>query len=242
MSCVTFAAAWAAVKTFAGSSFVIALVGSFAGAFAGAIGAQRIAERFKERELATLQLRNSNAAIMVAFSVCNSMLALKSQHVCKLYTTFRRQKDELATFKRKRDEGVVSRETPFQFQAELRALPMPLAPDETLQTQIFERLSVTGRALALAPTLSQTISSLGTSIATRNALIERFRASGGSDNPEFVNLYFGLRSSSGHLSTEYPDTIEAIHHLTDDAIFFSNLLCEDLRNYGEWSCPAFVDG
>ena len=232
MNCETFASVWEGVKTFASSGFVIALIGSFAGAFAGALGAQRIVERSKEQELVLLQLRNTNAAIMVALSVCNAMIAIKHQHVASLHATFRRQREELLDFKRKRDAGAIPRETPFEFQADLRTLPAPLAPIDVLQIQVFERLSVTGRPLALVTTLSQTILSLATSIATRNALIERFKTAGGSTNPEFLNLYFGFPSSSGHHSTEYADTVEAIHNLTDDAIFFSHLLCRDLQDHG----------
>lgn len=232
MNYETFTSVWEGVKTFANSGFVIALIGSFAGALAGALGAQRIVERSKERELGLLQLRNTNKAIMVAFSVCNSMIAIKHQHVANLHATFRRQKEDLLDFKRRRDAGAIPRETPFEFQADLRTLPAPLAPFDVLQTQVFERLSVTGRPLALVTTLSQTILSLASSIATRNALIVRFRNTGGSANPKFLNLYFGLPSSSGHHSTEYADTIEAIHNLTDDAIFFSHLICVDLRDHG----------
>jgi hypothetical protein len=232
MNCEILVSVWEGLKAFAGSGFFIALIGSFAGAFAGALGAQRIVERFKERELALLQLRNTNAAIMVAFSVCNSVIAIKHQHVASLHATFRRQKEELVDFKRKRDAGAIPPKQPFEFQADLRTLPAPLTPIDVLQTQVFERLSVTGRPLALVTTLSQTILSLASSIASRNAFIERLRATGGSANPEFLNLYFGLPSSSGVHSTEYADTIEAIHNLTDDAIFFSHLLCGDLRDYG----------
>lgn len=232
MNCETFASVWEGIKAFANSGFTTALIGSLAGAFAGAVSAQRIVERSKERELNLLQLRNTNATIMVAFSVCNSMIAIKHQHVASLYETFQRQKEELLDFKRKREAGAIPRETPFEFQADLRTLPAPLAPIKVLQNQVFERLSVTGRPLALVTTLSQTILSLATSIATRNALIERFRVADASANPEFLNHYFGLPSPSGHHSTEYADTIKAIHNLTDDAIFFSHLLCGDLRDYG----------
>lgn len=232
MNCDTFTWVWEGTKAFASSGFLIALIGSFAGAFAGALGAQRIVERFKERELLLLQLRNTNAAIMVSFSVCNSIITIKDRHVASLSATFRRQEEELRDFDRKRDSGAIPPEKPFEFQADLRTLPLPLTPIDILQTQVFERLSVTGRPLAVVTTLSQTIQSLTTSIAARNALIERFMAAGGSANPEFHNQYFGLPSSSGHHSTEYPDTIEAIHSLTDDAIFFSHLLCDDLQDHG----------
>jgi hypothetical protein len=45
-------------------------------------------------------------------------------------------------------------------------------------------------------------------------------------------LYFGLQYGVGHTSTEFPDTVEALHKLTDDVIFFSELLGKDLMTHG----------
>jgi len=59
------------------SNFSIALAGSLSGAFGGAVAAQRVIERSKRREIFISELKNTNAAIMVSFSICNMILSLK---------------------------------------------------------------------------------------------------------------------------------------------------------------------
>lgn len=105
----------------------------------------------------------------------------------------------------------------------------PLVPIDVLRTQVYEKLSVSGRPLALVATLAGALSSLEDTITNRNRLIERFKQISIDAIPP---LYFGLPYGGGHVSTEYADTIEGIHTLTDDVIFFSNLLCKDLIDHG----------
>ena len=71
------------IWTFANTTFATALIGSLAGAFAGAYGAQRIAERSKTKELLLTEIRNTNAAIMVAYVVFSFFYGLKKT-TCKI--------------------------------------------------------------------------------------------------------------------------------------------------------------
>jgi uncharacterized membrane protein len=66
-------------EKFFDSAFMIAVIGSLAGAFAGAYGAQRTVERNKVREQILAEVRNTNATIMVAFSICGALLSVKSR-------------------------------------------------------------------------------------------------------------------------------------------------------------------
>src|SRR5688500_8489592 len=75
---------WENAKLFGNSAFTTSLIGALAGAFAGAVAAQRVAERSKRREELTKELRNTNAAITLAFSIVNGALAVKKQHVIEL--------------------------------------------------------------------------------------------------------------------------------------------------------------
>lgn len=68
---------WENLRDFLNSNFTAAL----AGALAGALTAQHIADRGKKREETLLELRSTNAAIMVAFIFCNAGIALKKQLV-----------------------------------------------------------------------------------------------------------------------------------------------------------------
>jgi hypothetical protein len=79
-------------KEFLNSNFVTALIGSGAGAGVGAWVAQRIVARGKERDELVAEIRNTNAATVVALGICNTFLAIKKQHVKRLKETFDKQK------------------------------------------------------------------------------------------------------------------------------------------------------
>jgi hypothetical protein len=89
---IDIAAVWQFSKDFLNSNFFTAIAGACAGAFAGAYGAQRIVARGKEKEELLAEIRNTNAATVVALGICNTFLAIKKQHVKRLKETFERQK------------------------------------------------------------------------------------------------------------------------------------------------------
>jgi bifunctional pyridoxal-dependent enzyme with beta-cystathionase and maltose regulon repressor activities len=93
------------VKKFFNSNFITSLVGALAGAGAGALAAQHIVERSKLRDELLREMRNTNAAIALAFSVTNTFLALKHQHIKALKENFDKQLAELEDFKQNRQEG-----------------------------------------------------------------------------------------------------------------------------------------
>lgn len=225
---------WANFGTLLNSGFTTSLVGALAGAYAGATAAQKIAERSKEREQLLAQIRGTNAAIMVAFGICNTGLSMKRQHAKSLHENFLTKRNELTEHLRKRKSGEIGTEVTFEFQADLRTLQMPLLPINVLQNHIYEKLSISGRPLALVATLAGASSSLEDTIRNRNLQIERFkRIPPNQKDSVFPAIYFGLPFGGGHVSTEYADTIDALYRLTDDVIFFSRLLCQDLEKYGE---------
>jgi hypothetical protein len=65
---------------------------SMIGAFAGAYGGQWIVEKSKDKENAIKELRNINAAIVIAFSICESYIGLKHQIIGPLKKNFEEQK------------------------------------------------------------------------------------------------------------------------------------------------------
>lgn len=213
------------------SAFSIALVGGFVGAVGGALGAQHIAERTKRREDLLKELRNTNAAIIVSFAICNATLALKKQHVQPMHEQFAREKDLLHVFLTSRSNGVVPANAEHRIAADLRAYPAPSAALETLKGLVFEKISAYGRALALVSVLDQSLVGLREAIAKRDEWVHRF-SSGGVPKETFQNYYFGLQLPNGDTNQEYPDLIFAIHSYTDDVIFFSSLLCADLIKHG----------
>ena len=219
---------WQNISAFFNSNFTAAL----AGAFAGAIAAQRIGDRAKQRDILLQEIRTINAAITISFTVCNAGISLKKQYIKDMYEKYIAKKSDLEEFLKKRETGEIPRNQPFEFQADFRSLQMPQVPIETLRAQVYENISVTGRPLALVGALSGAIDSLADTINKRNALIEQFRALGAAGEAQLPAFYFGLPYGPGHVSTEYLDTVESMYTLTDDVIFFSELLGKDLMEHG----------
>ena len=198
-----------------------------AGAFAGAYGAQRIAEKSKLRDQLLKDIRGTNTAIMLAFGICNSLLSIKEQHVKPLKENFDTQKIALLDHEQKLNLGLISEDEKFHYTANFQTLSLPPLPVDILQTQVFEKLSVTGRPINLLTTLSQTVHNLSSSLAMRNQQIEIYKAKDGATAAE----YFGLQLE-GHINQIYPSLINAIYQQTDDGIFFSHLLCMDMIEHG----------
>jgi hypothetical protein len=231
---------WQDVKDFSNSAFFTAITGSLAGAFFGAYGAQRIAEKAKNKEELLKEIRDTNATIAIGFGVCNSFLSIKKQHVKPFKEKFDSQKSALHDFQRKRERGEISSEVRFEFQADFQTLsPMPL-PIDSLQRQLFEKLSTVGRPLGLATTLAQTAHELNSLLEKRNQLIEAFKANLNKEQERLPFLYFGLPYAQGHIDQNYPDTITGIYDQTDNGIFFSQLFCKDLVEHGEHLAKLFA--
>lgn len=219
---------WQKVASFLNSNFTAAL----AGALGGALAAQRIGDRSKQRDALLHEIRSTNAAIMVTFTICNSGIVFKKQHVKDIYETYTSKKAEQMEFQRRCAASQRSPDAFFEFQADFRALQMSVVPIDVLRTLVFEKISATGRPLALVATLVGVVASLENTINKRNALIERFQGSGPEGETQLPAFYFGLPYGPGHVSTEFPDTIKALYSQTDDVIFFSELLGKDLMTHG----------
>ena len=229
---------WQEAKDFFNSAFFSASFGSLAGALGGAYAAQRIVERAKRRNELLKELRHTNATITVAFGIANSLLSLKKQHVKSLKEVFDIQKLELVDHLRKQQRGEIGEAQVFEFNADLETLSLPPLPVETLQTQVFEKLSLGGRSVSLVITLIQTLHSLSASLEKRNQLIHTYKVNAPFKPGEFLALYFGLRQGD-YINQEYPSSLHAIYTQTEDGIFFSQLLCKDLVEHGDYIAGLF---
>ena len=210
------------------SNFTAAL----AGALGGALAAQRIGDRAKQRETLLQEIRATNASIMLTFTICNAALSLKSLQVKDIYDAYSKTKREYDDIREKRAAGALPRGQEFELRADLRTLQMPVVPIDLLQSKVFDEISAARRTLALTSSLAGALDSLSEIIKMRNALVERYRSLGEAEQIQLPAFYFGLPYGSGHLNTEFPDTIEALHKLTDDVIFFSELIGKDLADHG----------
>ena len=220
------------------SNFSTALLGSLAGAFAGAIAAQRIMERSKRRDELLKELRNTNAAIMVSFSICNAALALKKQHVQPLYETFNQEKAALQEFNQQRSSGQRQGNSIYHFQADFIVFEAPTLPMDTLKDLVFNKISAHGRPLSLVSVLDGSANGLRGAIAKRDQLVELIKK-GDISEAELPFYYFGLPLPSGHTNQEYPDLVMAIYSHVNHIVFFSALLCGDLMAHGNRLHNAF---
>ncbi len=214
------------------SNFTVSLVGALAGAFAGAIAAQRIAERSKSREEALRELRNVNAAIMAAFTICNTTLGLKKQLVAPMYSRFEAAKKEFLSIVEQRRTGQIQGNTPHRFEVDFQSFMIPALPVESLKILIFDRVNAQGRVLALISLIDNAATGLRHASGKRDSLIEMFNTN--PPPPDVLPLlYFGAKLPSGHTHREYADIVEVVHSYTDDLIYFSADLCTELVNYGQ---------
>jgi len=216
---------WPCVVEFSNSQFFAAVVGSFAGAIGGAM----IIERVKLRESREQQLRNTNVALSMTFTIANAAFNLKKQHLRGMGVAYRESK---AAFLQTRDKvaaGLIQGNKVHAFKADLRTLPQFFARVDALHVLVYEKLSVTDRPLALVNALDESVTWLNNAITKRGELIEAVRRAGDIDAAK----YFGLPYGGGHIDEEWPDTLRAAELHTDCIIYFSLLLIDDLRTYGE---------
>jgi hypothetical protein len=226
---------WALIDKFwdlLNSNFSTALLG----AFGGAVAAQIAAARSDRKKRLIEEIRSTNAAITVAFSITNSFCNLKTQHVKKLTENYQSQKTGMLKAQKARTSAPAGQKIIFEFKADFRSLPSFDTPIKTLETLLFEKLSITGRPLSLVTVLSQSIDGLNAARTLRNSIIEKCKSL-----PEGVTppIYFGLPFAGGHVDSSYPDCIGAIATHTDDCIFFSKLIGEDLVKHGEKLAKQF---
>ncbi len=232
---------WHHVRDFASSNFFTTISGTIFAAYAGAFGAQKIIQKSNNKEILLKEIRNTNAAIMVAFTICNFFLGLKKQHVKSLKDNFDKQKEALIQFQQGFNLGIIQKGKTFHYTADFETIPISPVPVDVLQTLVFEKISVNGRPLSLTVTLNQTAAHLADSIKYRNQLIEKCRANSPLPEDIKIQVYFGMPDKNGHIDNSYPSTIEAIYHHTDSCIYFSALLCQDLIEHGEKIRKIYVE-
>lgn len=204
----------------------LAFVGGLTGAFGGALGAQRIVERTKAREEAIRELRDTNAACMVAFTCCNAGLRSKNQHIRPIYEQLIADKQKVTEAKAARAAGA---QIPHvQLLADLKAFPAPVLPMDVLRDLAFNRISSPARVLSLVAEMEQALVGLQSSIAKRDALV---RELGSVPKNVLHCFYLGEVLPDGSTNQEYPDVVEAIQSYADDLIWFGARLCGELVSH-----------
>jgi len=228
----TLASVWSAVGAWLNTSIASSTVGSLAGAALGALAAFLLADKAKLRDELTKEIRSTNAALSLTFAICNQALALKKQHIKDLVTRYNETRIQAEQANAAGALGNPPAE-PIAIQFNLQSLQPLRLPVAELQSHVFDRISLVGRPLSAAISLAEVAGWLELAISTRNALISKFKASGGNAAPNFISIYFGFQYGGGHVDEEYSGTMEMLERYTDDIIFFSELLGQDLTAHGE---------
>ncbi len=212
------------------SPFVLSLLGAAAGACLGVVVATRLVRQRQRREELATEIRSTNVATMVALSICHKVLSLKRMHVLPLSTKFATDMAAWNEFVRQRRTGERQGNTPPPLSIDLRTVPSLTFPVVTLQRQLFDKITLSGRSLALMTTLSETAGWLTNANAKRNELIDQIRrlpnAAGVSQ------IYFGAPSAAGVSDAAYPEAVASVVGYTDDLIYFSSTLANDLAAHG----------
>jgi len=213
-----------------GSSFFTTVFGALAGAFAGAWAAQRIAERSKLREEWQREIRSVNAGVVLTSATCNLAYALKKQHIKALKESYDAECKSMHEHKLAVAAGVPL--GPFEFAPKLDSLHEISPPLDYLQ-DIVGRLSNSGRALAAVTAVADAIRNLNNALNKRNELLERMKDEKLPAGAEVHHFYFGIPYAVGRGNNEYGGYVQALASYTDDALFFSIKLHDDLYQHGK---------
>lgn len=214
--------AWNMTKAFANSTFTISL----AGVFAGAMTAQKIAERSKLRNEITKELRNTNVGTTLAIIIANLAMAIKKQYVLDLKTSYDKNLEDYANFKSKKAPFI----TPTMNLCQLQEISPPI---NKLEDIAFNHIAINTRAIAATTALTDAINNLNNAIVQRNQLIANFKLNIFPKGASISHMYFGIPFGEGNTNQEYGATIESIFLYTNDAIYFSTILVDDLSAHGK---------
>lgn len=217
------------------SSFFTAL----AGAFAGACSAAWIVSRIERKRRLLEEIQNTNAAITEAFWITNSFCVVKGQLIKPLKDAFDKQRSEMADFQKAREQRSIPSNQPFAYEANFQDIKPIRVSMEALRRLLFEKISIVGRPLNLAAVLSLSVDGLNSSLENRNEIIATYKANPPDSVEKSASIYFGLPDKEGHVDTSYPDTVDGIAHQTDDCIFYSKLLGDDLVEHGQKLSKAY---
>lgn len=214
----------------ASNSFETLVAGAF-GAFFGAWGAQAIITRNQTKLAVITELNSVNAAFTLCVSICNKFMSLKRQHVRPMRDRYAAVCEEYVRFQKAGSPHIGAPTRIFELHADLQTMSPVKVPVEILERYVFENISIRGRALAAAVDLVSAIDGLDKSIKYRNDLIAEIQEA--VPSPEIlISKYLGKKTADGINDERFRMNMDAIYAQTDDCIFFSRILADDLQDYG----------
>jgi hypothetical protein len=200
-----------------------------ASAFFGAWGAQRIISKKQEHDRLSVLIGNISTAITICLLISNRLFAAKRQHIDEMKSDYwaergRYEDVELRGVKVTGEDKILK--------VDLQRLPEIRLPLNHLEDLAFNRLSLQGRALAAVTEVRSAIDLLNSMIEFRDEIIDEIKSAGG-DQKKKLDIFFGQIADGEISGSEYSSIMENIDEYVDNGVYFSYILCEDLRVYGE---------
>jgi hypothetical protein len=207
-------------------------LGTLAAAAFGAFAGAWINNRIQTKKAIIEELNAVRAALVLCFSISNRFMSLKRQHVRPMRNRYVQARQEHDGFKERARTHRGPPPLVYDFHADLQTITPVIVPIQVLERYVFEKVSVRGRALAAAVDLVGAIDGLDKSIKYRNDLIAEIHKESPVQPDLLMERYFGLRNANGVADERFKAGVEAIYNQTDDCIFFSRILADDLLTYG----------
>lgn len=202
------------------------------GASLGAWAAQNLGARIREREERLKTVRAGNAATMLAYVITDSLLGFKHQLVkpsVDQYFNERRRIIAETEASKNRPPGSFMGPAIIEANAEMNAFSLLATPVKELQDIVLKQVSPQMRPVWMMGALSGALVSLEQITAERNELISDFRKAS-AEGKNIIEAFYGLKSQAG-ADERYAHMMEHLRDRTDDAIYFSKLIGDDLLRY-----------
>jgi hypothetical protein len=201
------------------------VVAGAAGAFFGALGAQVITSRGQAKQAIVAELNSVSAALSLCFVICNRFISLKKQFIRPMRDQYEQTQKHYCASRNAFHRAV------FELHADLQTILPTKVPTQALERYVFERISIRGRALPVASEVFSAIDSLNNCLNIRNSLVDDIQRAS-LPPKELAERYLGLTNASGVRDEKFKTNIAAIYNQTDDCIFFTRTLADDLLDYG----------
>lgn len=212
------------------SPFASAFISSLAGALLGALAAMLHSRSSLIRKERIDSLRNTNNGLVLAWSCAEMAMSLKSQHVRSLVRNYKAQQEAAE----KANEECLTSGIPatHTVEAEMLKIAPVTIPLEALKHFVYSTNHTDAKSVSAVSMIETSLAELNHVIEMRSNIIDEFRNSD-QGHEAFANKYLGLTKADGSVDNLYSSTIEAIGQYTDDLIFFSVFLGENLKLHSD---------
>lgn len=224
---------WESLKKVLDEPWFISVVAAALATWMGARAAEKTSIKNSKREAALTEIRDINHAIMVSYSVGNTMLVFKKQLILSLvHEYFEGRRKFFHDVENSRVPDVDEERRVISVKSNLVYIDAPVLPLDSLDNLIFNKISSGSRCLAATIQLREFYNNLTSAIQTRRNIIEN------RSSKLTPYGYYGF-PHQGVVDSRYHDSIVGMRNYVDDLIFFSTIICEDLMVNGNAAAKTF---